>query len=81
MSFTARHLANLAPRPTYSLMRPASPSRPSVIVSPGQNGSGLAPASTLMPGSAPAASMILASGVPSLAFWRMVSSYRMTPEM
>ena len=50
------------------------------MVSPWLNGSGLVPLSTLMPGSAPAASISLVSGVPSLAFWRMVSSYRITPE-
>ena len=49
-------------------------SSPSVTVSPGQAGSGLAPASTLMPGIEPAASISLTSGVPSAAFWRMVSS-------
>ena len=40
----------------------------------GENGSGLVPLSTLMPGSAPAFSISLTSGVPSLAFCRMVSS-------
>ena len=44
------------------------------MTSPGQNGSGLVPLSTLMPGSEPAFSISLTSGVPSLAFWRMVSS-------
>jgi hypothetical protein len=41
----------------------------------------LVPASTLMPGSAPVASIFWTSGRPSLAFWRIVSSKRMTPEM
>jgi hypothetical protein len=44
------------------------------MTSPGENGSGLVPLSTLMPGSAPAFSISLTSGLPSLAFWRMVSS-------
>lgn len=43
--------------------------------------SALAPVSTLIPGMEPAAFMMSTSGVPSLAFWRIVSSYRMTPEM
>jgi hypothetical protein len=74
MSITARHLANLAPSRRYSARRSRSPSKPSVITSPGQNGSGVVPLSTLMPGIAPAASINFTSGVPSLAFWRMVSS-------
>ncbi len=45
-----------------------------MITSFGQNGSGLVPLSTLMPGIAPAFSISLTSGVPSLAFCRMVSS-------
>ena len=44
------------------------------MTSPGQFGSGCTPLSTLMPGSEPAFSITLTSGVPSLAFWRMVSS-------
>ena len=44
------------------------------MTSPGENGSGCKPLSTLMPGSEPAFSITLTSGVPSLAFWRMVSS-------
>ena len=52
-----------------------------MTVSPGESGSGLAPASTLMPGIAPVSAMILTSGVPSFAAWRMVSSKRITPEM
>ena len=39
----------------------------------------LAAALVLAAGSEPASLMIFASGVPSLAFWRMVSSYRMIP--
>ena len=74
MSITARHLANLAPSLRYSASRSRRPSSPSVITSPGQNGSGFVPLSTLMPGSAPACSISLTSGVPSLAFWRIVSS-------
>src|SRR5262245_28971478 len=41
---------------------------------PGANGNGFVPLSTLMPGIAPAFSITLTSGVPSLAVWRMVSS-------
>ncbi len=44
------------------------------MTSLGQNGSGLGPLSTLMPGKDPAFSITLTKGVPSLAFWRMVSS-------
>ena len=44
------------------------------MTSPGQFGSGCTPLSTLMPGIEPAFSISLTSGVPSLAFWRMVSS-------
>ena len=51
------------------------------MTSPGHIGSGCTPLSTLMPGSEPAFSITLTSDVPSLAFWRMVSSYRMTPEI
>ena len=51
------------------------------MTSPLQNCSGLVLPSTLMPGSAPVSAMIFASGVPSFAFWRSVSSNRMTPEI
>ncbi len=44
------------------------------MTSPGENGSGFVPLSTLMPGSEPAFSISFTSGVPSFAFWRMVSS-------
>jgi hypothetical protein len=74
MSITARHLANLAPRSRYSTSRSRKPSRPSVMTSPGQKGRGFVPLSTLMPGNAPAFSMIVTSGVPSAASWRIVSS-------
>jgi hypothetical protein len=43
-----------------------------VTVSPGQSGSGFAPASTLIPGIAPVSAMILTSGVASFALWRIV---------
>ncbi len=51
------------------------------MFSSGKLASGLAPASTLMPGRAPAASTNLMSGMPSLVSWRIVSSNRMTPEI
>ena len=44
------------------------------MTSPGASASGLVPASTLMPGMEPESEMILTSGVPSLDFWRSVSS-------
>ena len=47
---TARHLAKRAPSPRYSTSRSRRPSRPSVTTSLAQNGSGLVPLSTLMPG-------------------------------
>src|SRR5580700_868944 len=81
MSMTARHFANLAPSPRYSTSRSRSPSSPSVMTSPGQNDSAFVPLSTLMPGSDPPPAISLTSGVPSRADWRIVSSYRMTPEM
>src|ERR1700738_4601265 len=81
MSITARHFANWAPSPRYSTRRSRSPSSPSVMTSPGENGSGFVPLSTLMPGSAPVLAITLTRGVPSFALWRIVSSYRMTPEM
>src|SRR5688572_993236 len=78
---TARHLLKTAPSSLYSARRSRSPSRPSVMTSPGQNGSGFAPRSTLMPGATPFSFKIFTSGVPSAAFWRIVSSYRITPLM
>ena len=50
------------------------PVEAAVMSSPGQSGSGLVPSSTLMPGMAPACSISLTSGVPSLAFCQIVSS-------
>ena len=70
-----------APSPRYSLSRSRRPSRPSATTSLAQKGSGFVPLSTLMPGMAPAFSISLTRGVPSLAFCRIVSSKRMTPEM
>ena len=81
MVYVARHLANRAPSEWYSARRSRRPSRPSVTVSPSASASGLAPRSTLMPGMMPWSSRIFTSGVPSVAFWRMVSSKRITPLM
>jgi hypothetical protein len=52
-----------------------------VITSSGANGSGFVPLSTLIPGMIPLSASSFASGVPSLAFWRIVSSKRITPLM
>ncbi len=79
MEYVARHLANRAPSSAYSASRSRSPSRPSVTVSPSASASGFAPMSTLMPGMIPFAVSTSRSGVPSAAFWRSVSSKRMTP--
>src|SRR5258706_11055756 len=78
---TARHLLKTAPRSRYSARRSRSPSRPSVIVSPFASASGFAPRSTLIPGRMPWSLRIFTSGAPSAAFWRMVSSYRITALM
>jgi hypothetical protein len=45
-----------------------------VITSPGKPAIGFVPASTLMPGMEPAFRITSTSGVPSFAFWRIVSS-------
>ena len=76
---TARHFANFAPSFTYSWQRLASLSRPSVIFSSGQNARSAVPASTLIPGRTPWRESSAANGVPSAAFWRSVSSYRIAP--
>ena len=81
MSMTARHFAKRAPSLWYSARRSRSPSRPSVIVSFGKPASGFAPVSTLMPGTMPSFARYCGNGVPSLVFWRIVSSYRITPLM
>ena len=81
MRMTARHFAKRAPMPWYSARRSRSPSSPSVTVSPGEPASGFAPVSTLMPGTMPWLESTSASGVPPELFWRMVSSYMMTPLM
>ena len=81
ISMTARHLANLAPSLTYSAQRFARLSSPSVTFSPGQSARFFAPASTLMPGRIPALFRTSTKVVPSADFWRIVSSYRMTPLM
>jgi hypothetical protein len=74
MSITPRHFAKRAPSPWYSVSRSRRLSRPSVTFSPGDSASFQAPLSTLIPGIAPVALMSSTSGVPSLAFWRIVSS-------
>src|ERR1700679_3158679 len=79
MLITARHLANLAPTLWYWEKGSGNPARPSVMVSPGNPGSGFAPKSTLMPGIIPAFARYAGNGTPSLVFWWMVSSYRITP--
>ena len=58
-----------------------SPSRPSVIFSPGNSARALTPRSTLIPGTIPRRERISGKGVPSEAFYRRVSSKRITPLM
>ena len=79
MVITARHLAKRAPSAAYSASRSRSPSSPSVTSSPGAPASGFVPRSTLMPGRMPWRASSCGKGVPSSAFWRMVSSNRITP--
>jgi hypothetical protein len=81
IEYVARHFANRAPSSRYSSSRARSPSRPSVIVSPSASARGFAPVSTLMPGMIPLLSSSFGNGVPSSVDWRIVSSYRITPEM
>ncbi len=52
-----------------------------MIVSPSVSANGFAPVSTLIPGMIPLLSSSSGNGVPSEADWRIVSSYRITPEM
>ena len=52
-----------------------------MIVSPTVSARGFAPVSTLMPGMIPLLSRSFGNGIPSSVDWRMVSSYRITPEM
>ncbi len=78
---TARHLAKRAPSPAYSASLSRRPSRPSVTFSPGKPAMGLAPLSTLMPGTIPLPERSLGKGVPSDADCRRVSSYMITPDM
>jgi hypothetical protein len=81
IEYVARHFAKRAPSPRYSSSRRRRPSRPSVIVSPSACARGFAPLSTLMPGMTPFEASSSGNGVPSSAFWRIVSSNRMTPLM
>src|SRR5450830_537264 len=78
---TARHLANRAPSVAYSASRSRSPSSPSVMTSSGKPANGFVPPSTLMPGITPWRRRTSGNGVPSAAFWRRVSSKRITPLM
>src|SRR5450830_2079954 len=78
---TARHLANRAPSVAYSASRSRSPSSPSVMTSSGKPANGFVPPSTLMPGITPWRRSTSGNGVPSAAFWRSVSSNRITPLM
>ena len=52
-----------------------------MTVSPSACASGFAPLSTLIPGMTPFEASSSGNGVPSSAFWRIVSSKRMTPLM
>jgi hypothetical protein len=74
-------ITDTMPSEWYSARRSRRPSRPSVTVSPSAPASGLAPRSTLMPGMMPWASSSSTRREPSEAFWRMVSSNRITPLM
>ena len=76
---TALHLANLAPIEKYPAHLSLSPSRPSVIFSPGWLARSLAPVSTLMPGYMPLLERYSGIGVPSSMDCLIVSSNRMTP--
>ena len=77
---TARHLVKRAPSRRYSASRSGSPSRPSVIFSPGKPGRGTVPWSTLMPGTIPRRARNFGIETPLIS-WRMVSSNRITPLM
>src|SRR5438552_14767954 len=78
---TARHLAKRAPSLRYSVTRSRSPSKPSVIFSPGKLAIALAPLSTLIPGTIPCCSSTSTKLRPSRVFCRIVSSNRITPLM
>ena len=67
-------LSSFAPNPAYSANRSRSPSRPSVIFSPGACARSLAPLSTLIPGMIPCCSSSFGNGVPSCDDCRIVSS-------
>ena len=79
MLMTARHLAKRAPNCRYSASRLRSPSRPSVIFSPGKFAIGFAPLSTLMPGMIPCCSNASTKVRSSRVFCRIVSSKSITP--
>src|SRR6266850_7879693 len=82
MVITERHLAKRQPILKYSSSLLERPSSPSLTFSPfGASGRSTRPLSTLMPGMMPFFCRNSGKGVPSLAFWRAVSSNRITPEM
>src|SRR5882762_9324663 len=53
---------------------------PSVTFSPGESARSTVPLSTLMPGMMPFFARYWGKGMPSAAFWRAVSSNRITPD-
>ena len=71
---TARHLLKTAPSVLYSAKRSRRPSRPSVTSSPGQNGKRLRAEIDLDARMDALVLQDFTSGVPSAAFWRIVSS-------
>ena len=81
MVMTPRHFAKRAPIAAYSASRSRRPSRPSVTSSPAKPAIGLAPASTLMPGTMPACPSACAKGTPAFVVCRIVSSNRIAPPM
>src|SRR5438132_2449524 len=81
MVMTERHLAKRQPSLKYSSRRLARPSSPSLTFSPfGASGRSARPLSTLTPGMVPFFARYSGNVEPSFAFWRVVSSNRITPE-
>src|SRR5215210_4346042 len=80
MVMTARHLVKCAPASRYSSSLSARPSRPWVYFSFGRSGMLTVLLSTLRPGITPWSSSTFGNGLPSEAFWPMVSSKRITPD-
>ena len=75
----ALHFVNSAPKTLYSFNLSERPSSPSVNFSSEFLDNGIAPLSTLIPGTIPIFDKYFGNGIPSDVFCLIVSSYKITP--